>query len=189
MSRRTDLLDSAIDMIGAEGMRALTHRRVDEQAGVPLGSASNHFRTRRALLEGVLDRLLEVDRHVIARITVTALPNSVGTLADALTAYLAHASGPEATRSRARFAVFAESAGDSALTAAIEVRRTDLIGVIARSLTSMGDDVNPNAAARALADHLDGALLHTITGQFLDIAVFRAAIEQHIRAWVTPVMG
>ena len=184
MSRRTDLLDSAIDVVGTDGIRALTHRRVDERAGVALGSASNLFRTRRALLEGVLDRLLEIDQQVVASITGTSLPRTVDALAGALTAYSSHALGPESVRTRARFAVFAEAAGDAPLNTAIESRRAELIGVITRSLTIIGGVTNPAAAARALSDHLDGALLHTITGQHLDIDEFRAATERHIRAWM-----
>lgn len=186
MSRRTDLLDAAIDVVGTDGIRALTHRRVDEQAGVSPGSTSNLFRTRRALMEGVLDRLLEVDQQVAASITGVTLPDSVHTLADALTAYLRHACGPEADRTRARFAVFAEAAGDPVLRAAIELRRTELVEVIVQSLTSIGGATNPVAAARALSDHLDGALLHTVTGRHLDANEFRAAAARHIQACVGP---
>lgn len=184
MSRRTDLLDSAIDVVGTDGIRALTHRRVDEHAEVALGSASNLFRTRRALLEGVLDRLLEVDQQVITSITGSALPDSACALADTLATYSSLASGPESVRTRARFAVFAEAAGDAKLSVAIESRRADLVGVITQSLTIIGGVTNPAAAARALSDHLDGALLHKITGQHLDVDEFRAATERHIRAWM-----
>jgi DNA-binding transcriptional regulator YbjK len=31
------VLDAAIDLVGTEGLRALTHARVDERAGVPNG--------------------------------------------------------------------------------------------------------------------------------------------------------
>ena len=41
----------------AEGVRALSHARVDERAGLPPGSTSNWFRTRRALLGGVVARV------------------------------------------------------------------------------------------------------------------------------------
>ena len=42
-----------MELLGTEGLRALTHARVDARAGLPKGSTSNHFRTRRALLSGV----------------------------------------------------------------------------------------------------------------------------------------
>lgn len=39
-----------IELLGTQGLRALTHGRVDARAGLPRGSTSNHFRTRQALL-------------------------------------------------------------------------------------------------------------------------------------------
>ncbi len=49
-TRRDDLLDAAICVLGESGIRGLTHRAVDAAAGLPAGSASNLFRTRDALL-------------------------------------------------------------------------------------------------------------------------------------------
>ncbi len=53
------MLDAAIRVLGTGGMRQLTHRAVDTEAGLPQGSTSNHFRTRDALIGAVLGRLLE----------------------------------------------------------------------------------------------------------------------------------
>jgi len=47
-------------------MRGLTHRAVDEAAGLPPGSTSNHARTRAALLELALARLTEREQAVYA---------------------------------------------------------------------------------------------------------------------------
>ncbi|WP_028649694.1 TetR/AcrR family transcriptional regulator [Nocardiopsis sp. CNT312] len=51
--RRTALLDAAIDVLAEEGARGLTFRAVDARAGVPMGTASNYFANRDALLSGV----------------------------------------------------------------------------------------------------------------------------------------
>jgi DNA-binding transcriptional regulator YbjK len=59
---RERALEAAVGLLGAEGVRALTHARVDERAGLPPGSTSNWFRTRRALLGGVVDWLAERER-------------------------------------------------------------------------------------------------------------------------------
>ena len=48
--RRTTLLDAALELVGTQGMRGLTHRAVDAAADLPPGSTSNYFRTRAALL-------------------------------------------------------------------------------------------------------------------------------------------
>jgi DNA-binding transcriptional regulator YbjK len=47
-------------------MRGLTHRAVDEAAGLPQGSTSNVARTRQALLELAVRRLAEREARVLA---------------------------------------------------------------------------------------------------------------------------
>ena len=47
------VLEAAVEPLGTEGLRALTHASVDEQAGLPRGSTSNYFRTRAQLVAGV----------------------------------------------------------------------------------------------------------------------------------------
>ncbi|MBB4935270.1 DNA-binding transcriptional regulator YbjK [Lipingzhangella halophila] len=49
-ARRTALLDAAIDALADQGTRKLTFRAVDARAGVPIGTASNYFANRDALL-------------------------------------------------------------------------------------------------------------------------------------------
>ncbi|HEX5290102.1 MAG TPA: TetR family transcriptional regulator, partial [Streptosporangiaceae bacterium] len=44
-NRRQTLLDAAIQVLGERGIRALTHRAVDAEAGVAAGSAANYFPT------------------------------------------------------------------------------------------------------------------------------------------------
>jgi DNA-binding transcriptional regulator YbjK len=59
--RREQIADAALAVLGKEGSRGLTHRAVDEAAGLPAGSTSNHFRTREALLEAAARRHAELD--------------------------------------------------------------------------------------------------------------------------------
>ncbi|MFJ1754781.1 TetR/AcrR family transcriptional regulator [Kitasatospora sp. NPDC088134] len=55
------IADAAIVVIAERGLRGLTHRAVDEAAGLPTGSTSNLARTRSALLELALVRIAEVE--------------------------------------------------------------------------------------------------------------------------------
>lgn len=57
--RPTLIADAAITLIAERGLRGLTHRAVDEEAGLPGGSTSNLARTRAALLELALTRIVE----------------------------------------------------------------------------------------------------------------------------------
>ena len=60
--RRTEILDAALRVLAEHGMRGLTHRAVDAAAGIAPGSTSYYFRSRSALVEGCVDRLLEIDQ-------------------------------------------------------------------------------------------------------------------------------
>ncbi|QEV16899.1 TetR/AcrR family transcriptional regulator [Streptomyces alboniger] len=63
---RTELIaDTALALLAERGMRGLTHRAVDEAAGLPQGSTSNHARTRLALLEAAVRRQAEREADVL----------------------------------------------------------------------------------------------------------------------------
>lgn len=60
-SRRNALLNAAVHVVARAGLRGLTHRAVDAQAGLTEGTTSASFRTRLALLTALAD-------HVAARL-------------------------------------------------------------------------------------------------------------------------
>ncbi|MFE3327929.1 TetR/AcrR family transcriptional regulator [Streptomyces sp. NPDC059176] len=64
-SRAELIADAALDLLAERGMRGLTHRAVDERAGLPQGSTSNHARTRLALLETAVHRQAEREARVL----------------------------------------------------------------------------------------------------------------------------
>ncbi|MET8575663.1 TetR/AcrR family transcriptional regulator [Streptomyces sp. NPDC005012] len=66
MSRALVVADTALALLAERGMRGLTHRAVDETAGLPHGSTSNVARTRLALLELAVRRLAEREAGVLA---------------------------------------------------------------------------------------------------------------------------
>jgi DNA-binding transcriptional regulator YbjK len=53
--------DAAIAVLADHGARGLTHRAVDQAAGLPPGTTSNYARTREALLTLALTRIAELD--------------------------------------------------------------------------------------------------------------------------------
>ncbi|GHG78015.1 TetR/AcrR family transcriptional regulator [Streptomyces griseocarneus] len=82
---RTELIaDTALALLAERGMRGLTHRAVDEAAGLPPGSTSNRARTRAALLEAAVRRLAVREAAVLG---TAELPDPAGgpdALAEAL---------------------------------------------------------------------------------------------------------
>src|SRR5664280_1782581 len=71
LSRRDQLADAAVQLVAHGGVRRLTHRAVDAQAGVAQGSTSNLFRNRAALIDGVLTRLIERERAVLGTLPLS----------------------------------------------------------------------------------------------------------------------
>ncbi|MCC3328454.1 TetR/AcrR family transcriptional regulator [Nocardia abscessus] len=87
--RRVLLVDTAIELIATRGLRALTHRALDTELGLPGGSASYYFRTKRALIEAIVDRITTRSRDDFAAAalapTCTATP---GAVAEAIATWL-----------------------------------------------------------------------------------------------------
>lgn len=150
-THRDTLVDAAIKVLSEGGSRALTHRAVDQSAGVPTGTCSNHFRTRAALVAAVADELERQDMQLAEVLDVVSVRSAddVADLADAfITAQLANP-GPQ----RARLALATEPSVD--LSAHHDRLRTLMVGVM-----SSAGLANPSSAARMAVDHLDGVLLN-----------------------------
>ena len=116
-SRRIEILDAAISVLGESGMHGLTHRSVDAAAGLPAGSTSNHFRTRDALLCAVVERFADRERANWEEIATRMCPTTPRELADALTAFAKDATGPQRSLTLARYAILIEAAINPSLRA------------------------------------------------------------------------
>jgi DNA-binding transcriptional regulator YbjK len=106
--RRAQILDAAIGILADTGVGGLTHRQVDERAGLPAGTTSNYFRTRQALLEATASRTVELHWR-----RVEALRASIGSLTrDGVKALLTRLISDPDERARrytlARFELFME---------------------------------------------------------------------------------
>ncbi|MFI6862190.1 TetR/AcrR family transcriptional regulator [Streptomyces sp. NPDC050421] len=90
------ITDAALALLAERGMRGLTHRAVDERAGLPQGSTSNYARTRQALLEATVRRLAEREARVLAPGELPTPGAAPDGTAEAGTASPGDASGPAA---------------------------------------------------------------------------------------------
>ena len=66
-SLREKLLDAGVTVLHQRGYSACGVREIAEAAGVPLGSFTNHFRSKEEFAGQVLDRYLAVLMDVVAR--------------------------------------------------------------------------------------------------------------------------
>ncbi|MGN6608626.1 MAG: TetR/AcrR family transcriptional regulator [Jatrophihabitans sp.] len=60
-SRRDLIGRAALDVLAEAGVRGLTHRAVDQAAGLPSGSVNYYHPSRAALLDAAVDALIEQD--------------------------------------------------------------------------------------------------------------------------------
>ncbi|MGO2599876.1 MAG: TetR/AcrR family transcriptional regulator [Brevibacterium aurantiacum] len=68
ISRRDVVTDSAIAVVAEQGVRGLTHRAVDALAELPVGSTSNVYRTRDALITGIMGRIGDLNSQQLDRL-------------------------------------------------------------------------------------------------------------------------
>lgn len=60
-ARRSLIADACLTLVGAHGVRGLTHHKIDDEAGIARGSTSYYCRRRVDILRLALERLYERD--------------------------------------------------------------------------------------------------------------------------------
>ncbi|MGK5742090.1 TetR/AcrR family transcriptional regulator [Micromonospora sp. URMC 103] len=158
--RRAALADAGLRVLAATGARGLTHRAVDAEAGVPVGTASNYFRSRDALLGALGERIMErfaPDEEVLA--ALAGREPSLELVTDYVRYVVARTTRqPELTR--ALFELRIEA-----------VRRPDLARILEDTLRrGFRDDVTFHVAAGLPGGAFEVALLHyAVDGLLLDL--------------------
>jgi DNA-binding transcriptional regulator YbjK len=159
--RRDDLLDAAIQVVGDNGMRALTHRAVDAAAGLPSGSTSNLFRTRDALLGAVVERFAARERANWEDIAATVCPTTPKELARALTMFAHTSTGPQRTLTLARYAILVEAAVQPELRAQLTATGGRVNAWFINWLRIAGS-TDPQRDAPIIMNHWTGIVLHQL---------------------------
>src|SRR5919202_6967900 len=108
--RRERLLDAAIQLVGVQGLTALTHRAVDAAARVPTGTTSNYWRTRQALLDALVDRVVARERDRWEQLTQATFPSTARELAGTLAVLARVANWPDSLLVVARYSKLIEAA-------------------------------------------------------------------------------
>lgn len=159
MSTRERALGAAVTLLAEGGMRALTHGRVDDKAGLPKGSTSNFFRTRAALVAGVMQAITDVDVPMAAGMPP---PRSASDLVDLVVGLFEMATGPGREVTTARLVLFTEAVHDSTIRDAANAGRAALEAQIVPMLHGLGAP-DPQASAAMLMACAEGLILHRVT--------------------------
>ncbi len=160
-SRRDDLLDAAICLLGERGTHALTHRAVDAAAGLPAGSASNYFRTRDALLNAVVERFAARERANWEDIAAKVCPTTPHELAQALTMFAQDSTGPQRTLTLARYAILVEASIHPELREQLAATGRRVNAWFMNWLRIAGS-ADPERDAPIVMNHWTGVVLHQL---------------------------
>lgn len=156
---RVRALEAGLRLVGEQGLRALTHARVDAEAGLPRGSTSNYFRTRRALLDGLVGYLADLERQDFADVPP---PRARSEVEASFLAMLQAQVGPFRHRTIARYTLFVDAAHDEQLLTPLLVNRRGFEEWASGILETLGARSPLEATAFFMAA-LDGLLLHRLT--------------------------
>ncbi|MFJ8192893.1 TetR/AcrR family transcriptional regulator [Streptomyces sp. NPDC096094] len=164
-SRAGLVADAALALLAERGMRGLTHRAVDEAAGLPQGSTSNLARTRQALLELAVRRLADREARVLGLNEMPDPRHGLEALVDAL----ALATHRALTRNReltlARYELALEATRRPELRAHFDAAGARFREQLGALVTAMGS-ASPARHVLSLVAWADGLMFSCVAGSF-----------------------
>jgi len=186
---RADLIaDTALALLAERGMRGLTHRAVDEAAGLPQGSTSNLARTRQALLELTVRRLADREARVLA---LEEMPDPHGGR-DALVDGLALATHRALTRNRdltlARYELALEATRRPELRAYFDAAGARFRDQLTGLVTAMGS-TDPARHVLSLVAWADGLMFSCVAGSFSARVPSPAEVRTGLRELLDGMFG
>ncbi|SED46934.1 TetR/AcrR family transcriptional regulator [Streptomyces melanosporofaciens] len=182
-SRAELIADTALGLLAGRGMRGLTHRAVDEAAGLPLGSTSNHARTRAALLKAAVRRLAQREAEVL---TPDEMPRSAGAvrngadpvaeLADALSLALHRSLTAQRDLLIARYELALEATRRPELREFYDATGRGFREPLEAMMTALGS-TEPRRHARSLVAWCEGLMFSCAAGADHDAVPDRATLR------------
>jgi DNA-binding transcriptional regulator YbjK len=163
VERRKALADAAIAVLGTAGIHKLSHRAVDESAGLPAGTAANYFPRRDDLLAAAAARVAELQAAEMTaadRAVASSAGGPVGpdALARLMGAALHDAANGHRTRYLAAYELALESTRQPALAQAMARLGADAFGTTVAEHRALGLPTTPEQV-QALIALYSGTLL------------------------------
>ncbi|MFC8101514.1 TetR/AcrR family transcriptional regulator [Streptomyces sp. NPDC057363] len=164
-SRAGLVADAALSLLAERGMRGLTHRAVDEAAGLPQGSTSNLARTRQALLELAVRRLADRDARLLALHEMPDPRHGLDSLVDALALATHRALTQHRELTLARYELALEATRRPELRAHFDSAGARFREQLGTLVTSMGS-ADPARHVLSLVAWADGLMFSCVAGSF-----------------------
>lgn len=182
--------DAAIGLLADQGMRGLTHRAVDAAAGLPAGSTSYYARSRAALLELVMARMVELDEADAVRRAepdpTTPADLNAFSAAAAEMLYAAMTAGRIRTLARYEFALEATRRPE---LRAVYDRAGARLREPATAMLAAAGSAEPARHAKALVAWCEGMLFDAIAGVRRGDTPSRAELRAGLRELLRGMLG
>lgn len=164
-------------MLGGNGLHGVSHPKVDDRAGVPAGTTSFYFRTRKALVHAMAGRLAELDVadfSMMAELAEDHATEFAGTAGLARIVMYVN-SEPWLTRAKARYELALLAGRDPELAAALG-ESADRLYALARNVVTQWHPAG-SAPDPALIDDQATATLAFINGIMLTFVAGQPAVD------------
>lgn len=153
------LLDSAVTVVAQQGMRGLTHRAIDREAGLPEGSCSAYMRTRAALVQSLathVNALLRDDLETLVQEAAGSVDfdPAVDAACRLVTGWVVERRELMLTRAE----LFLELARRPDMAEGLERWREDLIGVVV-GIYAAREHQQPRPLAAVVVAAIEGVII------------------------------
>ena len=155
------LLDAAIEVLGERGIRALTHRAVDAEAGVAAGSTANYFPTRESLLEAIVERVSAMERDRFDEMAAEVCPATPAELGRAVAGWVREATGGRRVLTLSRYAILVEAGHNAEIRRQLAQTGSRVNAWFANWLTLIGS-VDTGHDVHVLGNYITGLMLHQL---------------------------
>jgi DNA-binding transcriptional regulator YbjK len=184
--RQQQLLAAAVHVVARGGLRGLTHRAVDAEAGLPEGSCSAYMRTRVALLtrlteyvtaqfaHDISDLTQRIEEH--ARVDGYVVQETVAMLRSWLQA-------PDLLLVRMELTI--EGSRQVEVAEILQVQWLQLVQIVEHAMEATGKEHQPARASTLLAA-IDGVLLRAVRENPKDRASF---LRDSLELLMTSLVG
>jgi len=174
------LLQAAVRLVGAEGPRALTHRRIESEAGMSRGAARYHLGSHEQIVRDTLSYIAGQEARMIgesvAKLAVGALGSRTPTLPDLAEAVVS-ALISDRTLARARYELLLEAGRRPELVPAVARWRAEFIEATRQGVAAFVD--SPQELAETIVPLFDGLVFgDLVTDQSHSPGRARRALEQ-----------
>ncbi|MGH2905846.1 MAG: TetR/AcrR family transcriptional regulator [Solirubrobacterales bacterium] len=164
--RREQLLEAAVRVIANQGMRGLTHRSVESEAGLPHGSTTYYFGSRHdltvALMQYMVQRATKSAEPIARQMTLVLADRSKPIDIESIARGLIQWIDSEAELERARYELQVTAARDPEMMR-LMTEACNVIRRMCEPIVIASGSTNPELDAQIVQGALDGWMFDRLT--------------------------